>query len=317
MKKLLYYFLIGFLSLSSSSLLAQKADHSEDKPANIVEQMPQFPGGESALLNFIKENLKYPKASSAAGIEGRVIIRFVVNREGSVTNVTVIRGLDSLCNDEAVRVVKMMPKWKPGMQQNSPVSVYYTLPIAYKLQKDGNGTTDPLLLVDGISKPYALLKDTILLKPSTIKSITILKDSSAIASGFDGPRSKNGVIIVETIAHAAKIDSAIKYDKPIYGVEVMPQFPGGEQALMTFIKQNLHYPRADAERSIQGRTTIRFIITKTGQVSYVTVVKGLSPGCDAEAIRVVQMMPTWKPGLQKGVPVNVYYTLPFVFKLQR
>jgi len=74
---------------------------------------------------------------------------------------------------------------------------------------------------------------------------------------------------------------------------------------------------SDAQRGIQGRTTIRFVVNKLGEVCDVTVIRGLSAGCDAEAVRVIKMMPRWTPGKQKGNPVSVYYTLPVAYKLQR
>ena len=107
----------------------------EDKPVYGVEQMPQFPGGDEEMMKFIKDNLHYPPVAAAVGIEGRVTIRFVVSRNGDVTDVKVIRGRDAACDKEAVRVVKLMPKWIPGRQKGRNVPVYYTLPIVYKLSK--------------------------------------------------------------------------------------------------------------------------------------------------------------------------------------
>lgn len=315
MKKLLYFFLIGILSCSSTSLLAQKTDNSEDKPVYSVEQMPQYPGGDEALLKFIKENLKYPKEAAEGGVEGKVVIRFVVNREGTVTDVTVVRSLNAVCDQEAMRVVKMMPTWTPGKSNGRNVPVYFTLPVVYKLNKGTSEVKTPHLIVDGISQPYSMYKDTLLLKPAIIESVTVLKDSAATA--VYGALGKNGVIIVRTKAAQARLDSAIQSDKPVYGVEEMPQYPGGEQAMLGFISNNLHYPMSDAQKGTQGRVTVRFIVTKTGKVTDATIIRGLSPGCDAEAIRVVNKMPNWKPGSQKGKPVSVYYTLPIVYKLQR
>ncbi len=106
-----------------------------DTAVYIVEQMPQFPGGIEELMKFIKDNLHYPHDAFKAGIEGRVVIRFIVSRNGDVTDVTVIRGIDSSCDNEAVRVVKMMPKWIPGRKNGQNVAVFFTLPISYKLKK--------------------------------------------------------------------------------------------------------------------------------------------------------------------------------------
>jgi len=108
---------------------------TEEKPLYGVEQMPQFPGGDDELIRFISDNLHYPAAASELGIEGRVIVRFVVSKTGAVKDVEVIRGLDAACDKEAIRVVKLMPNWIPGRQNGRNVPVYFTLPILYKLQK--------------------------------------------------------------------------------------------------------------------------------------------------------------------------------------
>lgn len=105
------------------------------KPFTTVEEMPSFPGGEKALMDYISENLKYPTVAQEAGIQGRVIIRFVVDNDGSISNVNILRGIDPACDNEAVRVVEAMPKWKPGKQRGKPVSVYFTLPIVFRLNE--------------------------------------------------------------------------------------------------------------------------------------------------------------------------------------
>jgi len=100
-----------------------------------IETMPQFPGGESALLSFIQKNLtKLPITQCYNGIPGKVICRFVVEKDGSVSNITVIRSLDPACDKEAVRVLKLLPKFTPGKQNGQAVRVYYTLPVIFKLE---------------------------------------------------------------------------------------------------------------------------------------------------------------------------------------
>lgn len=99
-----------------------------------VDQMPEYPGGNAALIQFIKDNLKYPAAAAQAGIEGRVVIRFIVAKTGEVMNIEVLRGLDKECDEEGVRVVKLMPSWKPGMHNGVAVDVYFVLPITYKFK---------------------------------------------------------------------------------------------------------------------------------------------------------------------------------------
>lgn len=117
-----------------------------------VEQMPYFPGGESEMMKFIRENIQYPASAKEYGIQGRVILRFVVTETGTIENITVLRSLDPACDKEAIRLLESMPKWIPGKQNDEIVSVYYTLPIAFKLQTrkslSKNDTGDTRLSVD-------------------------------------------------------------------------------------------------------------------------------------------------------------------------
>ena len=101
----------------------------------VVESMPEFPGGQQALFRFLSENVKYPVIAQENGIQGRVICQFVVNKDGSIVDVEVARsGGDPSLDKEAVRVIKSMPKWKPGKQRGKPVRVKYTVPVNFKLQ---------------------------------------------------------------------------------------------------------------------------------------------------------------------------------------
>ena len=100
----------------------------------VVEQQPEFPGGTGALMKFLGDNIKYPVIAQENGIQGRVITTFVVERDGSITDVQVVRGQDPSLDKEAVRVIKTMPKWKPGQQRGKPVRVRFTLPVQFRLE---------------------------------------------------------------------------------------------------------------------------------------------------------------------------------------
>lgn len=106
----------------------------EEKVYTVIEQMPQFPGGETELLSYIGKNLKYPVIAQENGIQGKVIVRFVVTKNGSVDKVEVVRQLDPACDREAMRVIRSLPKFIPGKQNGVNVSVWYTLPITFKLE---------------------------------------------------------------------------------------------------------------------------------------------------------------------------------------
>jgi protein TonB len=100
----------------------------------VVESMPEFPGGEAALYKFLAENIKYPQMAKESGIQGRVFVTFVVERNGKVTDVRVLRGIGGGCDEEAIRVVQNMPSWTPGKQRGKSVRVQYNLPVKFTLQ---------------------------------------------------------------------------------------------------------------------------------------------------------------------------------------
>ena len=109
------------------------ATSEEDTVYQIVEEMPKFPGGEKALMDYVSNNVKYPEEAKNKNIAGRVFVSFVVEKDGSIGEVKVLRGIGGGCDEEAVRVIKGMPKWKPGMQKGKPVRVSYQIPIYFKL----------------------------------------------------------------------------------------------------------------------------------------------------------------------------------------
>ena len=195
----------------------------ESEIFQVVEDMPSFPGGN--VSKWIAKNVKYPVLAMENGIQGKVFIQFVIERDGSITDVKVARGVDASLDKEAVRVVQSMPKWKPGMQKGQPVRVKYTVPVTFRL--DGKDTksnearhlelkTDtvfqenplrigketfslkdwkekPLLIVDGIEKPYSQMEK---MNSSDIESISVLKDAAGTA--IYGAKAKNGVILITT-----------------------------------------------------------------------------------------------------------------------
>ncbi|MEG1564497.1 MAG: TonB family protein [Bacteroides sp.] len=113
----------------------------EDEPEEqtifeVVEQMPEFPGGTAALMKFLGKNINYPNIAQENGTQGRVIVQFVVNKDGSVVDAKVVKSVDPYLDKEALRVIGTMPKWKPGMQRGKPVRVKYTVPVTFKLSNN-------------------------------------------------------------------------------------------------------------------------------------------------------------------------------------
>lgn len=121
--------LVLLFSFTTSTAQTKKNDMVFD----VVEVMPQFPGGQIAMLKYIMENIKYPEQAMKEGIQGRVAVRFIVEKDGSISDVKPILSVHPLLNKEAVRVVKSMPKWSPGKQNGKPVRVRFNVPVMFKL----------------------------------------------------------------------------------------------------------------------------------------------------------------------------------------
>ena len=177
----------------------------EDDPSyqvfQVVEEMPEFPGGIGECLKFLGKNIKYPVEAQQAGAQGKVIVQFVVEKDGSIANPKVVRSIDPNLDGEAIRVISIMPKWKPGMQKGQPVRVKYTVPVTFRLDGKDNKTTtvnldgipaEMLIVVDGQKVSYEIMK---LIDANKIDSIQILKGAQALQYGEEG---KNGVILITT-----------------------------------------------------------------------------------------------------------------------
>ena len=221
----------------------------------VVEERPQFPGGDAELMKFLQQNVKYPKEAQEQGKQGRVIVQFVVNTDGSISNDTIVRSVDPSLDAEAVRIVRNMPNWTPGKQKGEPVRVRFTLPVTFRL------------------------------------------------SG-DAPKQ----------AAEAKQPEATG-DEIFKVVEDRPQFPGGDAELMKFLQQNVKYPKEAQAQGKQGRVIVQFVVEKDGSITDAKVLKPVDPLLDAEALRIVNMMPKWTPGKQRGKAVRVYFTIPVTFRL--
>lgn len=238
----------------------------EDPVFEVVEDMPDFVGGLDGLMSYLSKNIKYPEAAIKKNIQGRVIIQFIVRKDGKVSNPEVIRSVSPELDAEALRVVSAMPNWAPGRQKGKLVSVRYTVPIMFGIP--GNKAT----------------------KPTDSSKTTINEPQSQQKKPGD-----NTVFEV---------------------VEQMPTFPGGNQVMMEYIAKNMKYPSAAIKSGTQGRVILSMVIDKEGNVTQPRVVKSVSPELDAEAIRLIKTMPRWIPAKQRGIPVNVKYTLPIMFMMQ-
>jgi TonB family protein len=363
--------------------------NNNDSIYQIVDEMPQYPGGEKAMMEYVAKNVKYPQEAKNKEIQGRVFVSFVIEKDGSVNEVKVLRSIGGGCDEEAVRVIKGMPKWKPGKQDGKPVRVSYMMPINFKLSdgqpskgldntkyegsskgtKDGttytlnmtmefesknsgyfvmtltgqkNGST--ITMFEDVGLPFKYTfdgKSSGAIEPHNPDGspmnpeppyIFSINNDGTIKIDFYDFREEFGIKEmvfkkvdankpVETKKQSSKAKDEKVEMKPdkngVYQiVEEMPQYPGGEQAMMDFVSKNVVYPKEAQEKGISGRVFVSFIVEKDGSVNEVSVMRGIGGGCDDEAVRVIKAMPKWKPGKMKGKPVRVSYMMPITFKLQ-
>lgn len=228
-----------------------------------VEHMPQFPGGPTALIKYLSNNIHYPNSEESSGTEGRVMVQFIVETDGSISDVQIKDGLGEAFDSEALRVVSSMPKWKPGMQRGKIVPVRFLLPITFRTLNKATGN---------------------------------VKNSTASSQEKSQSDSVYTVFSV---------------------VEQMPQFPGGQTAMMKYLADNLHYPKKAQENGVQGTVLVQFIIDEEGHIPFAKINKSVDSDLDAEALRVVKSMPLWIPGKQRGKKVKVMMNLPVAFRLKR
>ncbi|MCX6198878.1 MAG: energy transducer TonB [Bacteroidetes bacterium] len=211
-----------------------------DDVLSIAEQMPEYPGGEDSLMREVTANIVYPKQCLDSNIQGKVFLRFVVNEDGTISKIEVMKSPHKFLNESAIDALRKIKKFNPGKQNGKPIKVYYSIPVGFR------------------------------------------------------------------------IEDTTKQNKH---VDIMPEFPGGDAALIKFLQENIQYPKFERDNGIQGKVIVKLVVMEDGTVQDISLAKSVSAGLDEEAIRVVSMSPKWKPGSQDGKPVRVKYLLPVVFKL--
>ena len=179
-------------------------------PSSALDQMPEFPGGMEALNTYLRNNIRYPQEAQKAGIQGRVIIQFIVSKDGSITDAEVVESVDPQLDAEGLRLIKNMPRWKPGMRKGQAIRVKQTLPIRFAFTKtsDKPENSNSIFLKNGSYN--SSLKDVILLvngqevspeifraiDPQRIQSVTVLKDQASLAK-YTTDKRKTGIIQVK------------------------------------------------------------------------------------------------------------------------
>lgn len=263
------------ITLKKADAESLQVEDKQEEAMVVVEEMPGFPGGLFVLMQYLNDNIQYPDKAKNDGVEGRVIVSFIVDKEGLIKDAQVEQSVDPELDAEAIRVVAGMPRWTPGKSHGEPVDVKYSIPINFQLtQPQQNSPFDEIIPVSS-SEEMEKEHDTFEISE---------RDKKVIEDTYDN-------------------------------VEIMPEFPGGVQGLLNYMRETIKYPAQARQDTIQGRVLVTFVINKDGSIVEPEVVKSAHPLLDEEALRMVEKMPAWKPGEQNGKPVRVKYTIPVNFRL--
>ncbi|MDH6307686.1 TonB family protein [Dysgonomonas sp. PFB1-18] len=249
---------------------------------NIVA--PQFPGGEESLYAFLKENIIYPPLLVKIEMEGDINILFTINKEGVVKNAEIAKGFDPLADNEVLRVVKAMPRWTPASKNGETIDIQQGLNVTFTLNDE---------LKEWVKKNGVNTAATPPIKyPSGVEVDNITNDS----------------INSNTSVSAVESDPSLNR---------YPEFPGGQEALDTYLQTNMKYPKRALQYGIEGRAIYNLLIEPDGEISKIWVFKSLFPDCDQEAFYLIKKMPKWTPGLKDGKPVAMQVMLPIPFVLPK
>lgn len=305
-----------------------------DKIYTVIEQMPQFPGGDGAMMNLIVKYIRYPESAIRNGIQGRVIVRFIVSETGNVSKTEVLKSIDPACDKEAIRVVQLLPNFIPGKQNGKNVAVWYTLPVTFKLEDNQSKPGNPkLIAIDNEKLPLNF--DINVLKADEIDTGYVVLPTSTnekkeLVQKY-GSDAEKGVIEIyskrfkrlkqeikndpwDTIARIDPNDKNAIY--PLISIDKQPEFKGGNKEFQNFISVNLVYPEICKENLISGYVVVQFIVDKNGKTKDVVVKNKVHQLLADEAIRLIRSLPDWTPGEKGGEKVNVSITVPIKFKIR-
>jgi TonB family protein len=259
---------------------------NKDGIYTIVEQQPEFPQGQKAMFEWLGQNIKYPAKARENGVEGTVYIGFVVQKDGFLSDVTVKRGISSDCNEEAVRVISAMPKWKPGMQEGKAVAVAYTLPIKFKLEQTKQPEPKGVVIFENLKT-----------ENNDNSVLTIVDELPQFVGGQD--------TMFRWLMQNIKYPKEAREKRAEGTVYVGFVVEKDGSITDVAIKREPSYPKDTLKiMEVNGIQGIKLINSKA------------EGSLGREAVRVISAMPKWKAGRNQGQPVRVAYTLPIKFKLE-
>ena len=256
--------------------------YSEGEDLYDDETYAEYPGGIDAMMEFFETNLYNLDTTKKDNGLDLTIVEFFIARDGSTSNVKIRKSVNPAFDKEVIRVIKMMPKWKPATYNGGEARSMITLSL------------NTLALTEEKSNTKKSSKCPI------ITDVTGLFEIDTFGEGIP-----------------PLLEGDIDEDPIFYPNEVKAEFPGGQKAMMEFLKKNIVYPMAAQEEGISGKVFVRFVVEKDGMINHIEVIKSVHPLLDKEAVRVIKRMPCWAPGKQAEHRIKSSIILPIDFRLNQ
>ena len=348
---------------------------------SLVEEKPLFDGkdAEMEFHRYVFQNLRYPDEVKLRGIQGRIFVEFIIDTDGSVTDVRLLRGVAPLLNAEVLRVISSSPQWTPGKHEGKVVKVRYQIPVTFKLNAEASSsnsqnpavaekqTSEETVYEDVETKPtfngkdaetgfpeyvykntvYPVISQEKGIQGSVVVGFVIDTDGSVtdvkILRGADPLLDAEALRVIsaspqwtpgkDVDGNAVKVNYLFPVNFSMYGKSSLPNAKGSEDftkaviqptfyglnmetGFRTYVGRNTVYPAEAQMERIQGRVYVEFTIDVDGSVTNVTLLRGVHPLLDAEALRVIKSSPKWTPGKDKnGNAVKVKIQFPVSFRL--
>ncbi len=302
---------------------------NEDSIYSFVEKMPEFPGGEKALVAFLNKTIAYPDEAQKKNEYGKVIVQFVISKNGKVENAKVVKSISPSLDNEALHVISLLPDWTPGEKDGQKVSVYRLIPIMFQnLAPKDSSIWEPnektLVVIDDVKMPANF--NTNILNSEKLASLVLLQpfpkeEKSKLMSKY-GRQAADGVILITSkkseieYAYADTLINKLTATGGCTEETIKPEFQGGETKLMSYIADSIQYPFVAKRTKTQGKVFVQFLVNTSGKISKSKVVRPVDYFLDKEALRVVNAMPDWIPGSKCGQKLNIFVTVPVIFKLE-
>ena len=264
-----------------------------------LEGTEQLECSKEGFLRNVYMNIKYPASARNSNIEGLIVVKYTIGKDGKVKDPIIHRGIDGALDQEVLRVINELPDWEPALKGGKPVAMDMILPIQFRIENEQKSNAEKIAgLAGDRQQEKSAFTDKDRIQGEVVDQIVVTGYGNA-------SENRDGMLIVED----------------------MPRFPGCEdesdetrmlcaqKRMLEFVYNNISYPKAAKQAGTSGTVLASFVVGKTGEIRDVKIEKGLGHGLNEQVLEVISKMPKWIPGRQKGKAVDAIVHLPVKFKL--